>query len=232
MALVGKSNDEKIWNYFSSKGLNDYGIAGCMGNLFCESGLKPNNLQNTGNVKLNMTDDEYVAATDSGTYTKEQFVNDQYGFGIYQITFWSRKKNFYEYVKSKNKSIGDLETQLNFLYKELSESYPTVLKTLETAKSVKEASNAVLLKFECPADQSVSVQNKRASYGQKYYDKYATSNKGDEKVMGVKTYQESAKTQLSKNFNSYEFRCGLGSPCACSTVLIDDKLVEYLQNIR
>ena len=50
--------------------------------------------------------------------------------------------------------------------------------------------------------------------------------------MAVKTYQEADKVQLSKNFNSYEFRCGLGSPCSCTTVLVDDKLVEYLQKIR
>ena len=104
---------------------------------------------------------------------------------------------------------------------------------VKTAKSVQEASNAVLLKFERPYDQSVSVQNKRASYGQKYYDKYANGgSKEGESVMGVKTYQENSKTQLSKNFNSYEFRCGLGSPCSCSTILIDDKLVDYLQKIR
>ena len=35
-------------------------------------------------------------------------------------------------------------------------------------------SNAVLLKFERPADQSTTAQNKRASFGQTYYDKYAT----------------------------------------------------------
>jgi hypothetical protein len=53
-----------------------------------------------------------------------------------------------------------------------------------------------------------------------------------ENIVSVKTYQENKKIQLSKNFNSYEFRCGLGSPCSCSTILIDDKLVEYLQKIR
>lgn len=232
MSLIGATNEEKIWNFLYSKIKNPYGVSGIMGNLMAESGLNPKNLENTGNIKLCMTDDEYVTAIDSGIYTKEQFVNDKYGFGIYQITYWSRKKAFYDYIKSKNKSIGDLETQLEFLCKELSENYKSVLTTLKTAKSVKEASNVVLLKFECPADQSVAVQNKRASYGQKYYDQFAAGSKGDEKVMGVKTYQENSKTQLSKNFNSYEFRCGLGSPCACSTILIDDKLVEYLQKIR
>ena len=231
MALIGSTDEQKIWNYFKSKGLNDYGCAGLLGNLQAESGLKSNNLQNTYERSLGYTDDKYVAAVDNGTYTN--FIYDSAGFGLAQWTYWSRKKSLYEYTKSKNASIGSLEMQLDFLYKELSENYSSVLATLKTAKSIQEASNAVLLKFECPADQSVSMQNKRASYGQKYYDKYAnSSNKGGESVMGVKTYQENSKTQLSKNFNSYEFRCGLGSPCACSTILIDDKLVEHLQKIR
>lgn len=231
MSLRGSSNSEKIWNYFKEKGLNDYGIAGLLGNLDCESGLNPNNLENAYERKLGYPDDKYVQAVDNGLYTN--FIYDSAGFGIAQWTWWSRKKALYDYAKSKNVSIGSLEMQLDFLYKEFSENYKSVLTTLKTAKSVQEASNAVLLKFERPADQSVSAQNKRASYGQKYYDKYAANDsKGDEKVMGVKTYQENEKIQLSKNFNSYEFRCGLGSPCSCSTILIDDKLVEYLQKIR
>jgi hypothetical protein len=48
-----------------------------------------------------------------------------------------------------------------------------VWNVLCITNNVKEASNTVLLQFERPADQSVSVQNKRASYGQGYYDKYA-----------------------------------------------------------
>ena len=33
--------DEKIWRYLKSAGLNDFGVAGLMGNLFAESGLNP-----------------------------------------------------------------------------------------------------------------------------------------------------------------------------------------------
>ena len=223
MSLV----EEKIWNYLYAKIGNAYGVAGLIGNMEAESGLKPNNLENAYEKKLGYTDDEYCAAVDSGKYTN--FAEDCAGFGLCQWTYHTRKRALYNYVKSKNKSIGDLESQLEFLYKELSEDYKSVLTTLKNAKSVLEASNAVLLKYERPADQSVSVQNKRASYGQKYYDKYATGGGTD---MGIKTYQENNSVQLSKNFNSSEFRCGLGSPCACSTILIDDKLVEYLQKIR
>ena len=47
--------------------------------------------------------------------------------------------------------------------------------------------------------------------------------------MAVVTYKKSDRIQLSTNFNSYEFRCGLGRPCSCATTLIDTKLVEILQ---
>ena len=48
--------------------------------------------------------------------------------------------------------------------------------------------------------------------------------------MAVKTYSKGSNTSLSANFKVLEFACK-GSGC-CSTVLIDDKLVEYLQKIR
>lgn len=175
-AVNNSAADPKvIWDYFKKKGLNDYGIAGLMGNLYAESGLKPTNLQNTYEKKLGYTDAEYTAAVDQGIYTN--FVKDSAGYGLAQWTYWSRKQNLLNYADSVKKSIGDLNMQLDFLYKELSEGYKnTVLKTLCEATSLLEASNSVLLKFERPADQSETVQNKRASYGQKYYDAYASKS--------------------------------------------------------
>jgi hypothetical protein len=83
-----------------------------------------------------------------------------------QWTYWSRKESLYIYAKSKGVSIGDLGVQLEYLMKELKESYSgTVLTPLKNAKSVRSASDIVLTKFERPADQSSSVQKKRAEYG-------------------------------------------------------------------
>lgn len=177
MALQGNSNEEKIWNYLCATLGNAYGAAGLMGNLYAESALDPKNLQNSGNTKLKLTDAEYTTMVDNGIYSN--FANDGYGYGLAQWTYKTRKLNLLSYARQQKASIGDLETQLAFLMKEL-ESYSSVLKVLKSASSVKEASDVVLLKFEKPADQSVSVQTKRASYGQKYYDKY---NKGEEKTM-------------------------------------------------
>lgn len=165
-------NEEKIWKFLKSKGFTDFGVSGLMGNLYAESGLSPINLQNSYEKKLNFTDQSYTQAVDNGSYTN--FVKDAAGYGLAQWTYWSRKQNLLNYARSVGKSIGDLDMQLEFLCKELS-GYPTVWKTLQSATSVFEASNAVLLQYERPANQSEAVQNKRASYGQAYYDKFSQS---------------------------------------------------------
>ncbi len=171
MALTGKTNEEKIWNYLTAQGLTEAGAAGLMGNLYAESGLEPKNLQNSYEKKLGYTDSTYTVAVDSGAY--KGFVNDSAGYGLAQWTYWSRKEALLDYAKARGKSVGDLEAQLGLLVQELSLDYKAVLTTLKATENVKAASNVVLLKFERPADQSVAVQNARAKIGQAYYDKYA-----------------------------------------------------------
>lgn len=171
MGLTGNTNEERIWNYLIGKGMSSAGAAGLMGNLYAESALNPKNLQNTSEKKLGYTDDSYTAAVDNGSYSN--FVRDSAGYGLAQWTYWSRKQNMLEFARAAGKSIGDLEMQLDFLFKELSEGYKTVLATLKAATTVKAASDSVLLNYERPADQSEAVKAKRASYGQTYYDKYA-----------------------------------------------------------
>lgn len=169
---TGSESDEKrMWNYLLDKMGNEYGVAGLMGNIYAESGLRSNNLQNAYETKLGYTDVTYTTAVDNGSYTN--FVHDSAGYGLAQWTYYSRKQALLDYAKASKKSIGDYEMQLGFLYKELSGSYVSVLSELKNAKTVLEASNAVLTKFERPADMGTAVQNKRASFGQKYYDKYA-----------------------------------------------------------
>lgn len=162
------SNAKIIWDYLMKKINNPYGVAGLMGNLQAESGLNPKNLQNSCEKKSGYTDQTYTLNVDNGTYTN--FANDKYGYGICQWTSSGRKLGLIQF--KGNKSIGDLTMQLDYLWKELNISYKIVLKTIKSAKSVKEASDIVLTKFERPKDQSDAVKIKRASYGQYFFDKY------------------------------------------------------------
>ncbi len=169
-ALAANDEAGAIWAFFAGKGLNAYAVAGVMGNLYAESGLNANNLQNSYNTKLGMSDAEYTAAVDNGSYIN--FVHDSAGYGLAQWTYYSRKQALLDYVKAAGKSVGDLSTQLAYLWQEL-QGYKSVMEVLKAATSVRAASDAVLTGYEKPADQSESVQKKRAEYGQKYYDQYA-----------------------------------------------------------
>ena len=162
---------EAVWKRLYAAIGNAYGVAGLMGNLYAESGMSSNNLQNTGNTKLGMTDEEYTAAVDNGVYTADQFVHDGFGYGLAQWTYYSRKAALLAFAKDQGKSIGDLETQVAFLLQEI-KGYETVWNTLIAAASVRTASDAVLLQYERPADQSESMQAKRSGYGEDYYKRF------------------------------------------------------------
>ena len=110
-------NEKRIWEFLIDKLGNAFGTAGLMGNLYAESGLNPQNLQNTYEKKLDMTDASYTAAVDQGSY--DNFVKDSAGYGLAQWTYWSRKQNLLNFAKERNASIGDLEMQIEFLWKEL-----------------------------------------------------------------------------------------------------------------
>ena len=178
---------DKLLNGFkmahTGKGLSSCGAAGLMGNLYAESGLNPQNLQNSYEKKLGYTDASYTAAVDNGSYGN--FARDGTGYGLAQWTYHTRKAALLEYAKAAGKSIGDLETQLGFLMKELTEGYKATLSVLKSAQTVIAASNAVLTQFERPADQSDTVKTKRAGYGQKYYDQYAAGAVSNKKNGGT-----------------------------------------------
>ena len=176
MGIVWGGVERELYAFYKNQGFCNNGIFGLFGNLYAESRMNPKNLQDSFEEKLGFTDESYTAAVDAGSY--KNFVHDGAGYGLHQCTFWSRKEAMLAFHRAKGVSIGDTLTQAEFIYKELSGSFPAVLKVLKTAASIREASDAVLLQFEKPKDQSEAVRKKRASYGQKYAELYAKSKEG------------------------------------------------------
>lgn len=174
--VIKGSAEKTIWNFLKGKGLNDYAVAGIMGNLYAESGLLANNLQNSYEKKLGYTDTTYTTAIDNGKYNN--FVRDSAGYGLAQWTYWSRKEGLLNYAKKTKKSIGDITMQLEFLWTEMqSSAYKKMMTTLKSATSVRQASDVFLLDFERPASQTESVKKTRAGYGESYYKKNADADK-------------------------------------------------------
>ena len=196
-------NEQRIWNYLTRKIGNPYGVAGLMGNLYAESAFNPKNLQGSYEKSLGMTDDQYTAAVDDGSYTK--FVTDGAGYGIAQWTYSSRKRALLDLATAQSQSIGDLEMQLDFLIFELRSDFWSVYADLVNAQSVREASDAVMLRFEKPKNKSEENQQKRADIGQKYFDQYYDYWKEEDCTMDVQRVIDIASAEigyLEKNSNA------------------------------
>lgn len=156
-------NEQKIFDFFTSKGFTPAGIYGMLGNIKDESGGNPRNLQNSYEKKLGYTDDSYTEAVDSGAYTN--FVHDAAGYGLAQWTYSTRKENLLKYARYNGESIGSFDMQLAFMYQEL-QGYKALFAILKTTNSIREASDAFMTQYEKPADQSENAKKRRASYGE------------------------------------------------------------------
>ena len=163
----GSTTEEKVWLYLIEVGgMTKAGAAGVLGNMYHESGVKPNRVQ----MGFGWSDEVYTSSVDNGTYGN--FVYDEIGYGLVQFTYWTLKKQVYDTAKSRGTSVGDLETQLICVVKALKESYSSLYSTLKSSNDVRECCVAFLLQYERPADQSVAVQNKRSEKAQEYYNKF------------------------------------------------------------
>lgn len=220
------NNEKAIWNFLIGKGLNAYAAAGIMGNLYAESVFNPRNLQNSSEKKLGLSDDEYTAAVDAGTYTN--FVKDCAGYGLAQWTYYTRKQGLLNKAKAAGKSVGDLNIQLSFLWEEL-QGYKKVMQQLKAAGSVAEAASAFMIGFERPADQSATAQKKRASYGQKYFDKYAGSRPAAPSTSGKN--EPDAAYKVGRNYtlqaNMYVRKTPNGEKLSFSALTADGKAHGY-----
>lgn len=160
-------NEETIWNYLYEKIKNSYGVAALMGNLFAESSFNPKCAN--GAKKLGLTNESYTMVVDEGK--NDNFITDGVAYGLVQWCYKTRKQGLLLLSRATNRSIGDIQLQLDYLWQEL-QAYKTVLNALYGAKNIREVSDIVMLKYEKPAGTSEKAKAKRAEYGMKYFNKY------------------------------------------------------------
>ena len=157
--LAGKDNTEKILNFFMRKGLTLAQSAGIVGNMIQESGLNPAIIQG-GKI----ADDRYVLQ--SGV-----------GFGLIQWTSGGRQQNFMKFMKELGVGVTDLSGQLEFVWKEMNDSYPKTVRALKAANNPVDAAIAVhgppSPGYEASADSPEKVRTVRGGNAQKVHDKYA-----------------------------------------------------------
>ena len=153
-----------LYKKLIAAGVTIEGACAILGNVQAESGFIPNNLEDTANRSLSMTDTQYTQAVDNGTYTN--FVHDGCGYGLPQWTFWTRKDGFLKYMRSLGKSIADLDGQIGYLIKEMQESFPSIWKQLITSKDLYALTWVLLDKWENPAVKNIGA---RYQYAQNWF---------------------------------------------------------------
>ena len=158
---------EKLLN----SGCTYEGAFGVLGNLYAESGVVANNLENYYAQKWGITDEEYTQAVDDGRITRSSFINDGAGYGLAQWTYYSRKAGLYDMSKNNRRSIGDAEMQTEYLVIEL-KSFEDVWETITESHNLKECSDIVLVDFERPADQSEANKLRRYNIAKELMDSY------------------------------------------------------------
>lgn len=140
------------------------GACGLMGNMKLESAMRANNAQD-GMTK--MTDAEYTAAVDKGTYTN--FARDAVGYGLCQWTYWTRKAALLSYAQNKGVSVGDEAMQVSFAIQELKRDYSALWSFLCKTDSVYDAASRVCTEYERPAVNNISA---RAAAANQYYSSF------------------------------------------------------------
>lgn len=162
-------NEDWIWNFLSAKGVNDFVVAGIMGNLYGTSSLRPNNLQNIKEPVLGMNDAQYTAAVDNGSY--KNFATDGAGYGLAQWSTKERKQGLLDYAKKTGRSIADLQVQMDYIWIELSRDYPSTLAKIKTATTVDGASTVFLMEYQRPSVMTDALRKTRSSYGEAIYNR-------------------------------------------------------------
>lgn len=176
------ANAVYIYKVGRSLGVTKEGMCAILANVQAESVFDPTNLEDTANYKLGVSDATYTKQVDDGTYTR--FVNDGYGYGLAQWTFWSRKQKFYNYAKSRGKSIGDLKLQTDFLFYEIKSDFNGIWQMLLTSHDLYACTKELLYKWENPFEKTENMKL-RYSYAQGWLhtiEDEDTEPSGDESV--------------------------------------------------
>lgn len=197
-AMSGDSVQQKIWNFFTSKGYSDYTVAGIMGNMQQESQFNSS------------------AVNSAGPY----YGLCQWGGGRYT--------QLCEYAASKNKDWTDVDCQIEFLYYEMQKDGGNGIATYQlegqgyeaidgkvytvsdfiNAKSTQVASDA----FQCIFERYSGEYSERRAYASDWFEKFngtggtytGNAEENAEKLLKSLTLQEKVSQMIMAITSSAE----------------------------
>lgn len=152
---------QTIYNRLRQDGLTEAGALAMLGNFDCESNCEPNRVQ--GDFSPYRTaSKQYVSDVTSGKINRDQFANDQKGFGLYQLTLPRRKRGYYDFWKQSGKALDDAELQCDYALKEMPSEAPGLLEELKTSNDLYQCTKDVCCRFERPAVNNIDARYQAA----------------------------------------------------------------------
>lgn len=151
------SYQQIIYNRLRHHGITQAGALGVLGNFDCESNCEPFRLQ--GDFSPYRTASKaYVQGVTSGSISRDTFSRDAKGFGIYQLTYWTRKQGYYDFWKASGKALDSAELQVDYAVKEMQSDYPQLFAFLKQTTDVFTATSRVCREFERPAVNNIDAR--------------------------------------------------------------------------
>ena len=247
-------NEKAIWDALIKAGLTKAGAAGIIGNLQAESGCNPQCveflcLKRLREIGKDYTNEGYTADIDSGAIGRDGFLHpipgNQYGYGVCQWTYPTRKAGLYDAAKAAGKSIGDLNLQIKYLLYELL-GHDALWTMLRLSTDVEACSDAFLIDFERPADiagqKPIRRENAKrimAMYGQEGesmdFSKYAgmISNSGSDergKLSGGRAGDQTGGEWRIRTWYDRPWNCVLRHPDPAVRAKLAELAVKAAQN--
>lgn len=149
---------ETIYAKLRSAGMTKAGACGLMGNWYCESLMKSDNVED----RCPLSDTAYTKQVDSGAMGRQKFSSDAYGYGLAQWTSPDRKGQMYDYIKGRGLSIADENAQVEFSLREFPSQAPATLDLLKSSDDVYKCTEWVCKYYERPAVNNVAARYAKA----------------------------------------------------------------------
>lgn len=151
-------------------GMTMAGAAGVITNIQHESVFSTINVEDRYHQDTKKSDEYYTQMVD--TNPSYDFANDggrHYGYGLCQWTYPTRKTELRKVCREKGVSIGDRDTQIDFMFMELKRDFPIVWQALTSSNSAYNCAWQFCRWFENPANPEASAEY-RANKAAPWYD--------------------------------------------------------------
>lgn len=143
---------QTIYDELRQAGMTHEGACAMLGNMQCESGLKPSIAQRG---MTSLTDAQYTTLFDRNP---ERCINDGVGYGLCQWTYPARKRNLRQFARNWGVSVGAEDMQAAFAVEELKTEYASLWKYLCETDKLYSAVERVCKEYERPAVNNVQAR--------------------------------------------------------------------------